>query len=286
MRRGGWLAPLFLTAAALVSVPSYSQDQSLQVLPANPRQGEPVFVRVTGATEGSASVRWLGTTYPLWADGGVWTGVLPISADTRAGTHELRLTTPGGTASRRIQVAAVTFPVQHLSMAPAKAALYRFPGVEKEERQISAAVRVKSDRTLWSGDWRLPVQGRFSTPFGVRRIRNGRPVGRHRGMDIAAPTGTPVLAPANGRVALAARFKKYGGTVILDHGQGVTSFYIHMSAVTVKKGQTVLKGATIGRVGAEGVATGPHLHWSVYAQGETVQPAVFTRLSRRGVSWP
>jgi murein DD-endopeptidase MepM/ murein hydrolase activator NlpD len=126
----------------------------------------------------------------------------------------------------------------------------------------------------------LPAKGRLATPFGVRRLRNGRPVGRHRGMDIAGPTGTPIMAPAGGRVMLAlppGTLKKYGGIVVLDHGQGLTSLYMHMSAVTARKGQVLSQGAPLGKVGATGVATGPHLHWAVYVHGDSVQPAFFTK---------
>jgi len=142
---------------------------------------------------------------------------------------------------------------------------------------------VRTDTLAWSGDWTLPVQGRRSTPFGVRRLRNGKAVGRHRGMDLAAPSGTPVLAPAAGRVVLAGKFKKHGNTVVLDHGQGLTSIYIHLSGFSVSRGQSVSRGARLGKVGTTGASTGPHLHWSVYAQGTPVDPAFFLRLSKRGV---
>jgi murein DD-endopeptidase MepM/ murein hydrolase activator NlpD len=105
-------------------------------------------------------------------------------------------------------------------------------------------------------------------------------------MDIAGPAGTPVSAPAAGRVVLAAHFKKYGNAVVLDHGQGITSMYLHMSALAVKKGQMLAKGAPIGKVGMTGVATGPHLHWSVYVHGESLQPLFFTRLDKLGVRIP
>jgi murein DD-endopeptidase MepM/ murein hydrolase activator NlpD len=182
-----------------------------------------------------------------------------------------------------VNVARVSYPVQHLSMARGTARLYNYPGVEKEERVIGAAIRSRSDERLWHGDWMVPSRGRISTAFGERRLRNGKYVGRHRGLDIAAPKGAPVLAAADGKVVLTGMFRKHGGTVVIDHGHGITSLYLHQSRIHARKGETVSRGDQVGEVGATGVATGPHLHWSVYVQGTPVEPLEFVRLSRRGI---
>jgi len=212
---------------------------------------------------------------------------VPIRPETAAGGYTLAVTYRAGgreeRLERKVEVATVTYPVQHLRMARKTAALYNYPGVEQEERIIGSAIRTVSDRRLWSGDWMLPSYGRFSTLFGERRIRNGRGVGRHRGLDIAAKEGSPVQAAADGRVVLAGSYRKHGKTVVLDHGLGITSLYLHMSHIQAEKGESVQRGDLIGYVGATGVATGPHLHWSVYVQGTPVEPLLFCRLSRRGV---
>jgi len=279
-----------LTTLALVTVPSLAQKQALEVQPAKPRQGDALFVRLREPEAQGAQVRWRNETFQLFRDGDAWTGVVPVVPDTPAGGHTLVVSfqRDGRTIRlpRSVQVTAVRYPIQRLKMARTTSSLYNYPGVEKEEVPLSRAIRTKSDERLWSGDWALPVKGRLSTPFGVKRLRNGKAVGRHRGTDIAAPTGTKIVAPANGRVMLAEsakKFKKYGGTVVLDHGMGLTSMYIHMSAVTARVGDVVQRGEELGRVGAEGVATGPHLHWSVYAHGDSIEPLFFTRLSKRGV---
>ena len=284
------LLPLLLLL--LSGGPAPAGGATLDVTPSNPRQAEALFVRLRGV-DGveEPRVTWLGKSYPLRRLGENWGAVVPISPDVRAGGHTLVVTFDRGASlerlARKVEVQRVAFPVQHLRMARQTASLYNYPGVdEREERPLSAALRVKTDERLWSGEWVLPVKGRLSTPFGVRRIRNGRAVGRHRGADIAAPTGTPIVAPAAGRVVLAepaSRFRKYGGTVVLDHGQGLTSMYIHMSAVTAREEQVLRRGEELGRVGEEGVATGPHLHWSVYVQGTPVGPLFFCRLGKRGI---
>lgn len=278
---------LFVTLIGLLQVPGLSAPATVEVRPGNPRQGEAFLVRLPLADAVSPTVRWLQQDYPMYAHDGSWMTFVPIRPETAAGGHTLRLTYRHGgqeqRLARRVEVQRVQFPVQRLRMSPGTASLYSYPGVEKENALVSGAVRTLSDRRLWRGNWALPVKGRLSTPYGVRRLRNGRAVGRHRGLDIAAPKGTPILAPAHGKVVLAGMYRKHGGTVVLDHGQGVTSMYLHMSAIQVKKGQTVLRGARLGKVGSTGVSTGPHLHWSVYAQGQSLQPMFFCRLSKRGV---
>jgi lysostaphin len=199
------------------------------------------------------------------------------------GVHSLRLeySSPDGilrTESRSITVRRTAWRVQRLRMKRSTERLYNFPGARQEDAQVTAATRAQSPAILWRGRFLIPTRGRLATPFGVKRIRNGRTTYYHRGLDLAAPTGTPVLAPNAGRVVLARVFKKYGHTVVLDHGLGVTSLYIHMSAFTVREGDRVDRGRLIGRVGAEGVATGPHLHWSLYVHGNAVSPLFWTRL--------
>jgi murein DD-endopeptidase MepM/ murein hydrolase activator NlpD len=181
-------------------------------------------------------------------------------------------------ATRLLQVKKTPFPVRHLTMRRSTERLYNFPGSEAEDRSVNRAVRTRTPGWQWNGPFRLPAHGRLSTPFGVKRIRNRRTTYYHRGTDIAAPTGRPIIAPERGRVVLSRDFRKYGGTVVLDHGGGVTTLYLHMSARAVKEGQSVAAGELIGKVGATGVATGPHLHWGLYVHGTAVNPLHWTRL--------
>lgn len=136
--------------------------------------------------------------------------------------------------------------------------------IEREQALVVAARERNDDRADFAQRFVWPVQGRVSGRFGNQRVYNGSPKSPHSGMDVAAPQGTPVLAPAAGTVTFAnADLYLTGGTVLLDHGHGVSSNFLHLSRIDVKVGDRVAQGQVIGAVGATGRATGPHLHWGM-----------------------
>ncbi len=120
-----------------------------------------------------------------------------------------------------------------------------------------------------------PVQGPLSSPFGLRRFFNGEERNPHSGLDFAGGAGTPIKAPAAGKVILIGNYFFNGNTVFVDHGQGLISMFCHMSKVDVKLGQSLPRGGIVGRVGATGRATGPHMHWNVSLNDARVDPAIF-----------
>jgi murein DD-endopeptidase MepM/ murein hydrolase activator NlpD len=120
-----------------------------------------------------------------------------------------------------------------------------------------------------------PVNGPLSSKFGVRRFFNGEERNPHSGLDFAVPAGTPIKTPAAGKVILVGNYFFNGNTVFVDHGQGFISMFCHMSKIDVSVGQQLARGAVVGKVGATGRATGPHMHWNVSLNDARVDPAIF-----------
>jgi murein DD-endopeptidase MepM/ murein hydrolase activator NlpD len=134
-------------------------------------------------------------------------------------------------------------------------------------RASSVAVQHWSERFIW------PAQGRISGVYGSQRILGGVPRSPHSGVDVAAPRGTQVVAPAGGMVALAEPgFSLEGNLIILDHGYGLFSSFLHLSRIDVKPGDRVVQGQPIGAIGTTGRSTGPHLHWAMTWNGVKVDP--------------
>jgi murein DD-endopeptidase MepM/ murein hydrolase activator NlpD len=145
--------------------------------------------------------------------------------------------------------------------------------IAKEQAQVAAARTRDDDRDDYEAQFDWPVRGRVSGVFGSQRIYNGTPKSPHSGLDVAVPQGTPVRAPAAGLVTLAEPdLYLTGGTVLLDHGHGVSSNFLHFSRIDVHVGERVAKGQVLGLAGATGRATGPHMHWGMNWFGVRVDP--------------
>jgi murein DD-endopeptidase MepM/ murein hydrolase activator NlpD len=147
-----------------------------------------------------------------------------------------------------------------------------------ELARINAARAMRSESQGWRQTFLWPAVGRISTLFGSQRIYRGEPGAYHSGIDIARPTGAVVLAPADGVVVLAAAtpFTLEGNLLMIDHGMGLNSAFMHLSRIHVKPGQQVRRGQPVGAVGRTGRATGPHLHWSLKWRGARIDPLLVT----------
>jgi len=136
--------------------------------------------------------------------------------------------------------------------------------IRDNNREISAARKINSDEIWFLDDFYMPVSGHITGVYGTKRILNGKDRQPHYGIDIAAPKGTPVIAPARGKVTLAKKDHYYtGGTIILDHGHGLSSAFLHLDKLAVSKGKIVKRGEVIGFVGSTGRSTGYHLDWRI-----------------------
>ena len=148
-----------------------------------------------------------------------------------------------------------------------------------ELERIAAARAAEAESKGWRQDFVWPVTGRISGRFGSQRVYRGEPGSYHSGIDIATgESGTPFVAPADGVVTLATAqpFSLEGYLLIIDHGQGLNSAFLHLSDIAVREGQQVKQGQMLGRIGASGRATGPHLHWSLKWRDARLDPLLFT----------
>lgn len=209
---------------------------------------------------------------------GGWTAVVGIALEAEPGERVLEVRREGEPAARvGFTVAPVRYAEQRLKVAPGKVDLSA-QDLARHERERAHTAEVVATWSATAPDTlqlRQPVPGRRSGSFGLRRVFNDQPRKPHGGMDIAAPSGTPVVAPAAGRVIDTGDYFFNGHTVWLDHGNGLLTMYCHLSRIDVKVGDLVATGARIGAVGATGRATGPHLHWSVMLNRTMVDPALF-----------
>ncbi len=195
--------------------------------------------------------------------------VLGFSRDA-APNMTLRVCAPGGScASLPLAIAAHDYKIERIDgLPPGKVSSFtetQLAHIRKSSVRKKTAFATKVSVDDFLAGFSRPVEGaRISGFYGSQRVLNGEPKRPHMGMDFAVPKGTPIAAPADGVVTLAAPDLYFeGGTVFLDHGQGLVSVFMHMSALDVKDGQRVQKGEVLGKVGATGRATGAHLHWSL-----------------------
>jgi murein DD-endopeptidase MepM/ murein hydrolase activator NlpD len=250
--------------------------------------GAPAVFQVTPSVRlQSLSGRWLERDVFFVFDAATqtWLGIAGVGLETPAGTYPLRL--KGATASgkevsfdREIRVRTARYPVIAVSVSKK----FTSPSPEELERISQEKVlkqelfsRVDPARE-WSGRFFAPVKARISDVFGTRRTFNGKVSSVHQGLDYAVPQGTPVSALNRGTVLLARPLFFEGNCVVLDHGQGLLSLYMHLSSFKVKEGETVRRGQEIGVSGGTGRATGPHLHVAVRWQGVYVNPATLFKL--------
>ena len=193
-------------------------------------------------------------------------------------TQEIRVRSEGGEAVHKLAVAHGVFDIQRINGLPEDQVSPSDPALlarlEAEAHRKAEGFASRADLDAFKGGFVLPVHGfRLAAHFGGQRILDGEPKRPHYGDDLAAPVGTPVVAPAAGVVSFAETGLHYeGGLIMIDHGQGLVSCYLHLSKVEVRRGQAVRQGELIGLVGKEGRATGPHLCWRLKWRGRNLDP--------------
>ncbi len=260
---------------ALILAPAVSA-QGCVAKPATLPQGNTIRLR---CSRPAATARMNGRTVPLFKQpAGDWLGLMPVAVSDRAGPNRIEVFADGKApvAFVPVVVRLARFPTQNVTLAPSIEALHSSAAEIQTLTSFSGSV---SSVRYWQDPFVAPVTGCVISPFGVTRLHNGKPTGEyHGGVDLRSGAGRPIRSVAGGSVKIAQPFTVLGGTVGLDHGQGLETMYLHMSRVAVGSGERVNRGDVIGYVGSTGRANGPHLHWVVYVNGVKVNPAQWVPL--------
>jgi hypothetical protein len=244
-----------------------------------PVPGGVAVICVGRTPQGAPQVLFDGQRVLVARSGDAWHAVVGLPLSLKPGAYEVSVQDGRKSArSIRFDVRPRRYETQHLTLAnrrhvnPGPADLLR---IGREQELLGRAFSTWNDRVLDFVTFDLPSQGQFSSGFGLRRFLNKAPRQPHTGVDIAAPEGTPVAAPAAGTVIEIGDYFFNGLTVVLDHGQGLVTMYNHLSRIDVARDARVARGERIGAIGSTGRVTGPHLHWSVSLNNARVDPALF-----------
>jgi len=281
-----------ITAGSLAETNTDGKEAMVIAHPKQAGMGQPFLVRLTSVRAfDRILVRWMDREFvpsvSQWNGHHVAIAMLGTDVLTiKPGRQKLLVRAwAGGNEivwQRSVLIVGRTYPRQALNLPPKMVT----PPTVELERIKAERIRTRKAKTTWSDQrlWRLPfhrpVEGKYTSVYGLQRVLNGKPKNPHRGVDFRAPTGTSVEAVADGRVILAESHYYAGNSMYIDHGNGVISLYFHLSRFDVSQGDIVKRGQIIGRSGSTGRATGPHLHLSISVQGRLVDPVpLFERTS-------
>jgi murein DD-endopeptidase MepM/ murein hydrolase activator NlpD len=260
---------LFLPVVAAAALPQ-----------AEPVPGGIAIVTVAPGSAATPLVRFDGQRVMVVRENASWKAVVGLALTLAPGEQELEITDPENDTRRTVsfQVLPKLYQVQHITLANKRQVN---PTAEDMKHIVRDQEAINRAFGTWTNDladdlrFSLPAQGRFSSAFGLRRFFNNQPRQPHSGLDIAAPEGTPISAPAAGTVIETGDYFFNGNTVFIDHGQGLISMYNHLSRIDVSTGMHVQRGQRIGAVGKTGRVTGPHLHWTLSLNNARVDPLLF-----------
>lgn len=279
---------LVLTQGAFSATQQVAPKSQIGWQPSRPVSGSPILFQVSApASAKLVSAVWMNHEVIFFrpAKTNFWYGLAGVSLETAPGTYDLRLTeTLAGGKSvetrQRIKIARAVYPKITVKVAKQ----YTEPSPE-QLTEISADKNLKQTafgaenrQRLWIGQFAAPVEAPVSDVFGTARVFNQQVQSRHQGLDYAAPSGTPVRAVNRGTVVLARSLFFEGNCVVIDHGQGLLSLYLHLSEFKVKEGEEIQTGQVIALSGGTGRASGPHLHLAIRWHGVYLDPAILLKL--------
>lgn len=254
---------------------------TIETIPRALDQGGPFVVKVTGV-KGRKPISGLWDSRPLRFTGcgsGCYMAVAAAGLYENPGIHRIEVSQGKTVEYKSVVVHKGKFPLQRLTVDKSRVELSP-EDQARAEREEDMLINLWSEVNppAWSGRFASPLENEITTGFGVRRIYNKKLKGVHRGLDIAGSMGEPIRAANSGRVKLAEELFYGGMTIVLDHGLGIHTVYMHMSKFAVSPGQTVAKGDVIGFVGSTGRSTGPHLHYGAKVGIMSVDPGAMPAL--------
>ncbi len=268
--------------AAIVFALLIRPAQALQVSinPLAPRLGDTISVilqpnQIPAISPTVTIDQTVYATFPI--SGNRFRAFIPTSPLSKPQVMRLVITDGADTRNIALQLKNRSFAVQSIWLPPGKNDL----GTDYEFDRVDAFKKLVTPEKFWGGKFLRPSAGPITAGYGIRRYYNGVFASDyyHRGVDYGAGTGSPVVAPAAGRVMLVGYeskgFEIHGNTVGVDHGQGVASIFLHLNSIKVREGEMVQPGDLVGTIGATGAVTGPHLHWGLYVNGVSVDPALW-----------
>jgi len=271
------------------SIHDCGHEITLRLSAPEPTQGSLLLLELRSATQPITAIKatWDGREIPFWQEPKanekspeIWRALLGVDLELKPEPYPLTLTTKSESAeeiscSATIDVQEGKFATESLKVAPnfVTPDAEQLARAEAERQRLRAIYATITPERLWDGKFHYPLAGvTTGGNFGKRRVLNGTPGSPHSGVDFPAPAGTPVLAPQRGRVVLAEPLYFSGNTVVLDHGLGVYTLYAHFESIAVQAGDLVDTGAVLGKVGATGRVTGPHLHWGLTVNRARANP--------------
>jgi murein DD-endopeptidase MepM/ murein hydrolase activator NlpD len=269
-----------------------AQSPEVTLTPAVVEAGSPELIRVDAADAASIDGEWLGRKLQFFRgrDGRVWFALAGVDVEAPVGPATLRISlrlAQGGLRdlTRAVQIHPAHYRTGSLTVAPkfVEPDSDALKQIELDRRLKEKVFAASAPEPLWTGNYRAPVTAPPTDSFGTRRLFNGKLASIHKGMDFRAPTGTPVRAGNSGVVVLARPLYYEGNCVVIDHGLGLFTLYLHLSQIDVREGRQVAAGDRLGLSGATGRVTGPHLHWAVRWQGAYLDPAKLLRLDLNGL---
>jgi murein DD-endopeptidase MepM/ murein hydrolase activator NlpD len=262
-------------AAGAIFWAASAPAQVFEASPEKPAQGE--VIKVT--SDKASSARLNGRTVTLFPQQeGPALGLMPVPTLQEPGKYQLDFLDQSGAVlhSTEITVEDGNYRREDITIAPSISKLKPSPG---EQSTVGKFRETVSSERYWKEPFEAPLPGCVTSPFGSSRLHNGKPTGDfHAGVDQRGAAGSPIHPITPGIVKIVQKWNLRGGTVAIDHGQGVETIYLHMSAFQAKAGQKVGTGDVIGYVGSTGRSTGPHLHWTIYVNGVPVNPGQWMNL--------